>query len=115
MHELPGFGGQPFAFYIQGMFAPGQIGDLGLDLVALRAQGLEFLVMAGGGGLQLVSFGGHVMQRMFYHGGHCSRVIGHALQVCGLLASAIVQRLDAGAAFGGFSGVVPQQPGLPAQ
>ena len=81
MHELPGFGGQPFAVYIQGMFAPGQIGDLGLDLVALRAQGLEFLVMAGGGGLQLVSFGGHVMQRMFHHGGHCSRVIGHALQV----------------------------------
>ena len=91
------------------MFAPGQIGDLGLDLVALRAQGLEFLVMAGGGGLQLV------MQRMLYHGGHCSRVIGHALQVCGLLASAIVQRLDAGAAFGGFFGVVPQQPGLSAQ
>ena len=55
------------------------------------------------------------MQRMLYHGGHCSRVIGHALQVCGLLASAIVQRLDAGAAFGGFFGVVPQQPGLSAQ
>ena len=35
--------------------------------------------------------------------------------MCGLLASAIVQRLDAGAAFGGFFGVVPQQPGLSAQ
>ena len=55
LRQLPVYGGQPFTVHVQLVLAPLQSGHARLDLVALGAQRLQLLVVAGYGGLQLLA------------------------------------------------------------